>query len=228
MEDDDTDLAETAGVDDDSEPSTGPEQGDELRGDIEEAIAKQRVDKGHPEPYRGLNGRTDAAPGGHYEGIDQYAKEAAKNGTTLKNALADYSAVEKAFRADPVKGFTYACQRLGYNPVAVAQALLRQGQQQPQTQAQQYQAQQYQAQAQAAYHQEYQRHASEVEAARRSMPYFDNLRPAMVRIAQSGRVHSVRQAYDLALKANPSFAMSAEIARRDAVRDRQMGRGKRR
>lgn len=227
MEEDDVDLADAAGVDEDTEPSTAPEQGDELRADIEKFIAKQRIEKGEPEPYKGLRGRTDANPGGEFEGCEAYAKEARKNGTTLKNALTDYSAIETAWRGSPVRGLSEICKRTGVDPVKLAQAVLRQAQGQQQPQAQQYQAQQN-YQAQAAHQQEYQRHVADVEAAKRSMPYFENLRPAMVRIAQTGRVHTVKQAYDLALKANPNFAMSAEIARRDAIRDRQMGRGKRR
>jgi hypothetical protein len=227
MDDEDIDLGGGA-IDDRDEPSTGAD-GDELRGDIEEAVAKQQIEKGDPEPYRGLKGRTDNGPGGMFEGCDEFAKEATKNGTTLKAALADYHGLEKAFRANAVTGFTEACKRLGYSPTKVAEAVLRQAQ--PQTQQQQYQAQ-YQAQqnyqAQAQHQAEYQRHLADIEASKRSVPFFENLRPVMTRLAQSGRVHTVKEAYDLALKINPTLAVSAEIARRDAVRDRQMGRGKRR
>ena len=83
-------------------------------------------------------------------------------------------------------------------------------------------------QAQAQHQAEYSRHVADIEASWRSMPFFDSLRPVMTKLAQSGKAHTVKQAYDMALKANPTVAMSAEIARRDAVRDRQMGRGKRR
>jgi hypothetical protein len=212
------------------EPSTSPEQGDELRGDIEEAVAKQQIDKGNPEPYRGLKGRTDNLPGGLYEGCDEFAKLAAKNGTTLKQAVTDYHGIEKAWRVSPVRGLAQICQRTGVNPVKLAQAVLQQAQPQTQQnyQAQQYQAQQYQAQAQAQQQAEYQHHVADIEANRRSMPFFENLRPVMHRLAETGHARIVKEAYQLALKLNPMFGMSAEIARRDAVRDRQMGRGKRR
>lgn len=223
------DIADAAGITEDTEPSTAPAQGDELRGDIEEAIAKQKIERGDPEPYKGLRGRNDDSAGGMYEGVSEFAKLAAKNGTSLASAVRDYHAVETAIRRDPVSGMKYACQRLGLNPVALAQRILQS--QQPQTQ-QSYQQQQYQAQqnyqAQARYHQEYQHHNTDIEAGRRSLPFFDNLRPAMVAIAKAGHARTVRQAYDMALKYNPSYAMSAEIARRDGIRDRQMGRGKRR
>ncbi|PNE11943.1 MAG: hypothetical protein CR217_06055 [Beijerinckiaceae bacterium] len=163
MEDDDH-IADTGPIDDSDEPSTAPEQGDELRGDIEEAVASQKAAKGDPEPYKGLRGRTDANPGGEFEGCEAYAKEARKNGTTLANAVKDYSAIETAWRGSPVRGLSEICKRTGVDPVKLAQAVLRQAQGQQPTQAQQYQAQQnYQAQAQ---HQaEYQRHVAEIETA---------------------------------------------------------------
>ena len=69
MDEDNIDIADAAGIGEDAaEPSTAPETGDELRGDIEEAIASQKIAKGDPEPYRGLKGRTDNQPGGNYEG----------------------------------------------------------------------------------------------------------------------------------------------------------------
>lgn len=229
MENDDIDDIDTGPIDDSDEPSTSPESGDELRGDIEEAVAKQKIEKGDPEPYKGLRGRNDANPGGEFEGCEAYAKEARANGTTLANAVKDYAAIETAWRSHPVKGLAQICQRTGVNPVALAQAVLRQAQGQQQPQAQQYQAQQN-YQAQAAHQQEYQRHSAAVEAAQRTMPFFDSLRPTMVKIAQARRqdgsplVNTVKEAYNMALKANPTFGMSAEIARRDAIRDKQMGR----
>lgn len=230
----DTDIADSIGITDDAvEPSTAPEQGDTLRGDIEESIAKQLRDKGNPEPYKGLHGRTDNAAGGLFEGCDGFAKEAAKNGTTLKQAISDYSRIEDAWRVHPVRGLAEICKRTGVDPVKLARAVLGQGQQQPQSQfAQNYQAQQYQAQQNyqmqaAQQHAEYNHHVADIEANRRSMPFFDTLRPVMHRLAETGHARTVKEAYKLALKVNPTWGMSAEIARRDAVRDRQMGRKRR-
>lgn len=226
MENDDIDdIADPGPLDDSDEPSTSPESGDELRKDVEEAVASQKIAKGDSEPYKGLRGRTDNAPGGMFEGCDEFAKEAAKNGTTLKAALSDYHGIEKALRVNPINGMNHICKRLGLSPQKVAEAMLRGAQ--PQTQ-QSYQAQQYQQQQSHQAQAEYLRHAADIETAKKTMPFFDSLRPAMVKIAQSGRAHTVKQAYDAALKVNPSLGMSAEIARRDAIRDKQMGRGKRR
>jgi hypothetical protein len=68
-----------------------------------------------------------------YAGCGQFAKEAQKNGTTLANAVRDYSAIETSLRGDFVGGIEGICQRFGINPVALTKALLDKygGNQQP-------------------------------------------------------------------------------------------------
>ena len=86
------------GQEDEGEPTPSPEDGHVSARDVEEALAEQRVRKGDPEPYRGLQGRDDTTQGGRYEGLEKFAAFARKNGTTLQNAVRDYSQGHRARR----------------------------------------------------------------------------------------------------------------------------------
>jgi hypothetical protein len=60
-----------------------------------------------------------------YDGLGTFVMAAEKNGTNLPAALADYSAMETALRRDPIEGALAVWQRMGYNPQAVVQELVR-------------------------------------------------------------------------------------------------------
>jgi hypothetical protein len=60
-----------------------------------------------------------------YEGLGSYVQQAEKNGTSLPAALADYSAMETALRRDPIDGALSVWQKMGYNPQAVVQEIIR-------------------------------------------------------------------------------------------------------
>jgi hypothetical protein len=59
-----------------------------------------------------------------YSGLASFAEEAERNGTTLQNAVADYSAVETEVRRDPVAGIEFMFRKLGAcRPQPMGQAL---------------------------------------------------------------------------------------------------------
>ena len=60
-----------------------------------------------------------------YDGLGNYVMQAEKNGTSLPAAIADYYAMETALRRDPIDGALSVWQRMGYNPQAVVQEIIR-------------------------------------------------------------------------------------------------------
>jgi hypothetical protein len=213
---DDEDDGDTDDMDGDTDegPAAEPSAAETLTGDIEEAVGQQLAKKGHPDPYEGMHGRDDSFPGGRYEGLEQYAETARRNGRSIQEAVRDYAEVETAIRKDFTGGIEHICKRMGVDPRALLGQLQQRyygpgGNQHAANMAQQH------AQA---------RQAAEV-AAFASNPanvHFDKLRMDMARLVQAGKARSVKQAYNMALKANPTLHAKAMIARSYEKRDREM------
>jgi hypothetical protein len=84
--------------------------------DVEESLSKVRRKNGDLYPYRDGLGRT----GKKQAAYERFERTAAKNGTTVPNALHDYHAMETAWRQDPLLGVEATARRLGYDPRALA------------------------------------------------------------------------------------------------------------
>jgi hypothetical protein len=208
---DDIDIDELEPDTDVAAPETVPDPGDELRRDVEESIAKQRIKKGDPEPYRHLEGRADSFPGGRYEGLEEFAQEAQRNGTTIQSAVKDYAEAEKALRRDFAGGVEHICQKMGVDPRALVGELHQRyfgpnGNQHAAMAAQQ--------------HQQSQIDRSIAEFAKDPKNgHFSELRMDMARLVASGRANDLKSAYNMALRAHPMHAkamMSRSYAKRDS------------
>jgi hypothetical protein len=204
--------------------SPQPAEDTTSRSEVEEAVIRQKQDRGDPDPYRAdgriqLKGRNDTAHGGRYEGLEQYAAEARKNGTSIQNAVKDYVEVENAWRHNPVHGVIYTAQRLGLDPrqlVAAAYGTLfgQAGDQNAQRAAQ----------------------AHQINSAHRDIAaferdpankYFPQVRMDMARLVQAGRAKTLPQAYRMAINQHPQLRVLAKMERLDAARDRDMKRARR-
>jgi hypothetical protein len=186
------------------------------RSDVEEAVIQQKQDRGHPDPAnensgRPLRGRNDTAQGGRYEGLEAYAAEARKNGTSIQNAIKDYADVESRLRQNPIEGLTYLAQRMGLDPQQAAAAWYQQH----------YGQNGNQYAAQAAQRFQYDSHQRSIEAFRSdpSNKHFDSVRMDMARLVQSGRAKTLQQAYRLAVSQNAQLRVMAKMDRMDARRD---------
>ncbi len=60
-----------------------------------------------------------------YDGLGQLAAQAERNGTTLSNAMRSYHAMETALRTDPIDGFTQTLRALQINPDVVYAEIYR-------------------------------------------------------------------------------------------------------
>lgn len=154
-----------------------------------------------------------------YTGLSRFAEEAERNGTTLQSAVADYDAVEKALRKDPVDGVEFLFRKMNLNPLGVLKAWLSRyvpaqggnGQVQPQPQAAQ---QQIDPNAIANHavnvvRQEMQMRQYESDiAAFSAVPankFFANVRMDMAHLVQIGKATDLQQAYEAACWLNPEI-----------------------
>jgi hypothetical protein len=193
------------------------------RSDVEEAVIRQRQDRGDPDPRRADRGSLTAGPrlkgNPDYSGLENYHDEARKNGTSLQNAVRDYSDVEGKWRQNPVGGLVYTAQKLGLDPRQLVAAAYQQlyGQN----------GNQYTAQA--AHRVEYDNHVRSIEQFK-SDPgnkYFDHVRMDMARLVQAGRATTLQQAYRMAVNQHPQLRVMAKMEKQDAARDRDMKRARR-
>jgi hypothetical protein len=179
------------------------------RRDIEQAIIKQRTERGDPDPHAGdpnrpdtrLKGRQDSRSGGDYEGLESFAQIARKNGTSIQQAVRDYHDIEMALRRDPVNGMMHITQRLGLDPRQVAATMYQQ--------LHGPNGNQYTQQAHNEYI--YRQRLSEVEQFKSNPAHkhFEALKESMAHLVQSGRATTLPQAYKLALNANPQLRAQA-------------------
>lgn len=209
------DVAEAA-------PETGPSSAETLTRDVEEAVGQQLEKKGHPDPYEGLEGRADSHPGGRYEWARDYEKEARANGTTLEKAMADYTGLEAKYRENPVAGLTYLAQRTGQDPHRLAAAWNHAVNGAGANGHAAYMAQQYEhvhatSQVAAFERDPANKHFA---AVRNQMARLVQERPDLDRLSRSNPAAALRQAYKLAVQANPRLGiqdtLDRELSRKDA------------
>lgn len=163
--------------------------------------------------------------------IEHYDKMAKANGTSVREALDNYTRVDKMLRTDPVNGISEVLKIAGVTPQQYAQYVLGQspdGQQQPQQQrgpapeVQQLQSQVQQlTQALQSFQQEKvleNAHKTLVDPFKADHPRFDELEPLMVKFINAGFIpenmsaqQRMEAAYDMAERLSPrSMAISSE------------------
>lgn len=158
-----------------------------------------------------------------FEPIRKYADMAKQHGTTLDQALANYTGIETAILSNPVQGFLQICQNMNLNPQAVGQALAGMS---PQQAAQLMQPQQQAPQTPAEVKElkerlekiENQTKAQQVEqvvqtfAAEKDAdgalkhPYFDELASDISQMLETGFAKDLPDAYQKAARLNPEIA----------------------
>jgi hypothetical protein len=196
-----------------------------LRRDVEEAVGQQRAAKGDPEPFAGLEGRPDTAPGGRYEDLAEFDQTARRNGTTVSAAVRDYWEAEQIVRRDPIQGALHIWTKLGIDPRAAAGELANRFFGPNAGQHVQQMAQQH----------EYSQANSAISELAPKLEHFNALAPQMAQLITQNRVSregghaaTLRRAYAAALKQNPTLAAkTAVLARlnsRDPGRSRKSGR----
>lgn len=166
-----------------------------------------------------------------WESVKHYDQMAKANGTSIREALDNYTRVDKMLRTDPVNGIAEVLKIAGVTPQQYAQYVLGQsqdGQQQPQQQrgpapeVQQLQSQVQQlTQALQSFQQEKvleNAHKTLVDPFKAEHPRFDELEQVMAQLINSGFVpqnltpqQKMEAAYDMAERLSPrSMAISSE------------------
>lgn len=156
-----------------------------------------------------------------YRPIDRYNEMAKQSGTTLEKALDAYVGMEKMLRTDVFAGFEAIMRNAGVNPAAMAQAYMARqhgdGQQAPEGHqvpiqrqpapldqdalirraVETMRAEQQQADI-----------ASQVQkfAANPANRFFENVKPLMSAIINSGQTDDLQTAYDMACRAHPEVS----------------------
>lgn len=151
-----------------------------------------------------------------YTGLARFAEEAERNGRTLQDAVSDYVNVESILRRDPVAGIDFLCQKMNFNPRALAWAMSQRygvnGQEaqssspQPQPQVDPRAIAEYAANVVRTEFQQ-KKIDSDIEAfaADPKNKYFHNVRPVMARLVQADLAKNLREAYDAACWNNPEI-----------------------
>lgn len=154
-----------------------------------------------------------------FEPIRKFDDMAKQSGRTLDAVLTDYVGIENMITQNPVQGFLQICRNLNLNPLAVGQALagltpqqMAQPQQQPQSSPEfvelkkQFATLQDQI-GQQTIQQSISQFASETDASGEPKhPYFDDLRPSMAKMLETGFAESIPDAYEKAVRLNPEIA----------------------
>jgi hypothetical protein len=163
-----------------------------------------------------------------YKPIEQYAEMAKRNGTTLDYALQQYTGIEQLLKQDFLSGIDRLCQNSRIDPVSLAQAILARSGSAPQTaagdQQQGYQTPQsavpepvmqkiQQLESYIAHQQQVQAQQAQAEvqssiqqfAADPSNKFFENVRPQMAQLMQTGTASTLKEAYDAACWMNPEI-----------------------
>jgi hypothetical protein len=185
------------------------------------SVAAKQAWDALPEPVKADIVRREAeieAGTKRYSGLANFAEEAERNGTTLQNAVADYSAVETELRRDPVAGVEFMFRKMGLNPLAVLNAWVKRymaaqqdGGPQPPPPAQ-YAAvdpNAIVAQATQAVRSEFQMREIHNDiaqfAANPANWFFANVRMDMSNLVQVGKAANLQEAYEAACWLNPEI-----------------------
>ena len=149
-----------------------------------------------------------------FESVAQFAQMAEQSGTTLAEALTNYTGIERMMLENPVNGIATICRNMNLDRQKVAQALLQmQGNpapmpQQTQTvpeiaelkkQFQDFTSQFTASQAQA-----------KIDAFAGSHPYFAELENDIANMLETGFAKTLEDAYDKAKRLNPAIAAKIE------------------
>lgn len=157
-----------------------------------------------------------------YTGLARFADEAERNGRTLQDAVTDYVNVESILRRDPVAGVEFLCQKMNFNPRALAWAMSQrygangQDAQPTQNPGPQYAPPQQQVDPRAiaeyaanVVRTEFQQKQidSDIDrfAADPKNKYFPNLRKDMAQIVNAGKATTLQEAYEAAMWLNPEI-----------------------
>jgi hypothetical protein len=163
------------------------------------------IDRAITELTSGLEKHKSAAES--YASLKDFDERARRSGTTLTDALRNYTGIEDMLRANPVQGVVQIARNIGVHPVAIAQQIMRMAQQ-PQRPQQPPQFNPQRAFAPyAAKMQELQSQLEEIQTAPikqeiarlQSKPFFEMLRPRMADLVTKGRAQTAAEAYDLAV-----------------------------
>jgi hypothetical protein len=186
------------------------------------ADAKAAWDK-TPEPVRAeVNRAIREMEGGlkeyqeRFAPLKPYIEMAEKEGTTVESALQNYVRISTALRQQPDQALAEMFQHAGVNPVEWAAKIVGRPADQQAAQyhqeAQAMRAELAQAQAQLAEYQaeaerrEAEAVAREIEQFSAQAPRFDELRPVMARILESGLADDIQSAYEFAAQLKPGSA----------------------
>lgn len=152
-----------------------------------------------------------------YAGLGRFAEEAERNGRTLQDAVTDYVNVESILRRDPVAGVEFLCQKMNFNPRALAWAMSqRYGANGQDAQPTQNPGPQYTPPVDPRAIAEYAANVVRTEFQQKQIDsdivafgadpknkFFHNLRPVMAQIVQAGLATNLQQAYDAACWNHP-------------------------
>lgn len=141
-----------------------------------------------------------------YAGLEDYAKTATRNGTSLRQAMTDYTGMEDALRRDPILGAIEVWQRMGYNPRQVIGHILSRFSPASQTQASPQTAPQAASIDTSQFITKTDIERQKIEAEIKSFAddeknmYFADVRPDMARLVTAGIANNLRDAYVAACK----------------------------
>lgn len=175
-----------------------------------------------------------------FEPIRPYAEKARQSGTTLDQALANYTGIEDAILANPVAGFVQICRNMNLNPQAVGQALAGMSPQQaaqmmPQVQQQQQTPAELKAIQDRLDKMEQEAKSRTIEQTVSAFatekdgdgalknPYFDELADDISRMLETGFAKDLPDAYQKAARLNPEIAdrIAKDKAAKEAAKTAQ-------
>lgn len=184
-----------------------------IRGEINRAIT---------ELENGLTQKSEALK--TYADLEPYAQRAQQQGTNLKAVIDNYLGWEARLAQDPANGFVSLLQNMGQDPLSFAQSILERAgimpndpsgqsqiyQQQIASQSQELQGLRGQvAQMQQFIEQmQIQQANQQIAEIARDKPGFDNLRPLMGQLIQSGMAQNLDEAYTMAARLKPEAIAS--------------------
>lgn len=179
---------------------------DAVRGEVRRAIS---------ELESGINGYREKM-----DPIKPFFEMAARGGTDLQTALTKYTNIETLLRQNPVAGLQEVCNNMGFSLHELAASIMGQ---QPDAQASQQEAtirelrQQitrlehgFQNVSGSIEQQQMAQLHNEIAAFAQGKPRFEELRPTIGKLLESGMAQDLEGAYDMAERLNPSATPQAQ------------------
>ena len=155
-----------------------------------------------------------------YKGLEPFTELAKRNGTTITEAVKNYNAFENSLNKDLVGGVGMICERYGQHPLAIANEIIRRyggtpaqigsaGNQAPaQNGIDLSPIQRELAELRSYMQNDQQTRLDQTIEQFKSDPahtFFDNVRPQMAALLESGFAKDLKEAYDAACWANPEI-----------------------